>query len=71
MPLELSAFLSSLGHNVQTSPDEGLVGAADEAVWQAALIRRVTALFHTEAVEEWSRCLVVVTERKVRVRRPV
>lgn len=35
-----------------------------------ALFARVSALFQTERVEDWTGCLVVVTERKVRVRRP-
>ena len=35
-----------------------------------ALIRRIQAVFQTEEVERWSRCFVVVTDRKIRVRRP-
>ena len=35
-----------------------------------ALIDRIGSLFHSENVETWSRCFVVTTERKVRVRRP-
>ncbi len=34
------------------------------------LTQRVTEVFQTEHVEGWARCFVVVTERKVRVRRP-
>lgn len=35
-----------------------------------ALLRRVKELFEAEAVEEWSGCLLVATERKLRIRRP-
>ena len=35
-----------------------------------ALFERVTTVFQTEAVADWARCLVVATDRKVRVRRP-
>jgi predicted nuclease of predicted toxin-antitoxin system len=35
-----------------------------------ALAQRVSALFQTEDVEAWSRCFVVATERKIRIRRP-
>ena len=34
------------------------------------LLQRVVAVFQTENIEEWTGCLVVVTDRKVRVRRP-
>jgi predicted nuclease of predicted toxin-antitoxin system len=36
-----------------------------------ALFERVLTVFHTENVEDWRGCLVVVTERKIRVRRPI
>lgn len=35
-----------------------------------ALLRMVEALFRTEAVETWLGCLVVATERKLRMLRP-
>jgi predicted nuclease of predicted toxin-antitoxin system len=35
-----------------------------------ALLQRVVTAFQTERVEEWTGCLVVMTDRKVRVRRP-
>lgn len=35
-----------------------------------ALLERVSRVFETEKVEHWTGCLVVVTDRKVRVRRP-
>jgi predicted nuclease of predicted toxin-antitoxin system len=34
-----------------------------------ALLDRVTAIFITEDVDDWSGCFIVVTERKIRVRR--
>jgi predicted nuclease of predicted toxin-antitoxin system len=37
---------------------------------RAALLDRVRALFKVESVEDWSGCFVVVTEHKIRVRRP-
>jgi predicted nuclease of predicted toxin-antitoxin system len=36
-----------------------------------ALAARVTMLFKTEPVDQWRGCLVVATDHKVRVRRPV
>ena len=35
-----------------------------------ALFERAVAVFQTENVEDWAGCLVVVTDRKIRVRRP-
>jgi predicted nuclease of predicted toxin-antitoxin system len=35
-----------------------------------ASFERVVKVFQTEKVEDWTGCLVVVTDRKVRVRRP-
>ncbi len=35
-----------------------------------ALYYRLSMLFRAEDVESWSRCIVSVTDRKVRVRRP-
>ena len=35
-----------------------------------ALFERVSSVFETEDVDGWAGCLVVVTDRKVRVRRP-
>ena len=34
------------------------------------LIERLQHLFATEAIETWERCFVVVTDRKIRIRRP-
>ena len=38
---------------------------------RAALVARVTLLFATEPVDQWTGCLVVATDHKVRVKRPV
>ena len=35
-----------------------------------ALFERIVSVFQTENVEDWKECLVVVTDRKIRVRRP-
>jgi predicted nuclease of predicted toxin-antitoxin system len=34
------------------------------------LFERVSTLFQTEKIEEWTGCLVVATEQKIRIRRP-
>ena len=34
------------------------------------LVRRIFQIFNNETVETWSGCFVVVTERKIRIRRP-
>lgn len=39
-----------------------------DAPSRAALLRRATTLFETEDVARWCGCLVVATERKIRVR---
>ena len=35
-----------------------------------ALFERIVSVFQTENVEDWKECLVVMTDRKIRVRRP-
>jgi hypothetical protein len=35
-----------------------------------AAAQRLASVFATEAVDTWARCLVIVTDNKVRVRRP-
>lgn len=37
---------------------------------RVALLNRVRAVFQVENVEDWNGCFVVVTEHKIRVRRP-
>lgn len=35
-----------------------------------ALFERVSTVFQTEKIEDWTGCLVVATEQKIRIRRP-
>jgi predicted nuclease of predicted toxin-antitoxin system len=35
-----------------------------------ALTKPIEAIFRTERVEDWQTCFVVITDRKIRVRRP-
>ena len=37
---------------------------------RGALVSRIAMLFATEAVNDWRGCLVVATDRKLRVKRP-
>ena len=37
---------------------------------RSALIRRVESVFQSKDATQWAKCFVVVTERKIRVRRP-
>lgn len=37
---------------------------------RSSLILRIAEVFQSENVSQWTGCFVVVTERKVRVRRP-
>ena len=48
----------------------GLLLLRLRAPGREALLSRIHALFQTEAVETWKRAFVVVTDHKVRVRRP-
>jgi len=48
----------------------GLLLLRLRAPGREALFRRIHALFQTEPVETWKRAFVVVTDHKVRVRRP-
>jgi hypothetical protein len=48
----------------------GHSGASTRRRPQRAAAERLTAVFQAEAVEAWAECLVVVTDQKVRVRRP-
>ena len=45
-----------------------LVRLADPG--RKSLVRRIRQLFETENVDDWHGCLVVATDRKLRVRRP-
>jgi predicted nuclease of predicted toxin-antitoxin system len=49
---------------------EGLLLLRLRAPGRLALAKRLTELFRTESVESWSRCFVLVSDRKLRIRRP-
>ncbi len=110
LPAVLADLLREFRHEAETSPDEGLTGQEDEAIWAATIaserflitqdldfsdvrrfapgthpglllirlhhpsrtgiIRRMREVLQTQNMESWKGCLVVVTEHKVRVRRP-
>lgn len=36
LPVRLAALLKPLGHDVQTTPEQGLRGAGDSSIWNAA-----------------------------------
>jgi uncharacterized protein with PIN domain len=48
----------------------GLLLVRLHAPGRLALTRRLTALFSTEPVESWARCFVILTDHKLRLRRP-
>ncbi len=81
LPQRLEPALVSLGHDVDTVAREGLprfppgshagilVSRLSDDRSQA-VTERLRAVFASEPVEAWAACLVVVTDHKVRVRRP-
>jgi predicted nuclease of predicted toxin-antitoxin system len=109
LPLQIASSLRFLGHDVDTTGDEGLSGCNDSELWMAAqregralitqdldfsdvrkfvpgshhgivlirlvspsrrrLTERIEEAFRNESIDDWPGCFVVVTERKVRVRR--
>jgi predicted nuclease of predicted toxin-antitoxin system len=109
-PACLAERLEALGHDVATPADEGLSGAPDSDIWQAAqteqrflitqdldfsdrrrfvpgthhgillvrlhapsrrsLIQRIQSVFRQEDLTGWLGCFVVVTDHKIRLRRP-
>lgn len=110
LPAALVKVLTAAGHDVDTTPEEGLTGRPDSDVWRTTqdagrffvtqdldfsdirryqpgthhglllvrlaepsrrrLIERIQHLFATEPVGTWRGCFVVVTDRKIRIRRP-
>jgi len=110
LPTTLADGLKSMGHDVDTVPQERLTGRDDSVVWQAAqkaerflitqdldfsdirsfqpgthhglllvrlhepgrraLRQHILNAFHTGNAEEWQGCFIVLTEHKLRVRRP-
>jgi predicted nuclease of predicted toxin-antitoxin system len=83
LPQALVVALTDLGHDVDTAVHEGLATREDHAIWRAsqdadrflitqdpgrtALFDRVQSLFRTR-VFDWTGCLVVASDRKLRVR---
>jgi len=65
LPAQLAHNLRALGHDVETVPEEGL-----RVPGRSALVQSVTRVFEAEDVEHWTGCFVVLTERKLRIRRP-
>jgi hypothetical protein len=110
LPAAPARVLTASGHDVETTPDEGLAGRPDPEIREAAqrdgrflitqdldfsdlrrfqpgthhglllvrlrepgraaLVARVGDLFRERRVEDWKRCFVVATDRKLRVRAP-
>ncbi len=110
LPESLVAALAVLGHDTDNVTLEGLAGAADPKIWQAAqnagrllitqdldfsdlrrfapgqhhglllirlrlpgrlaLARRLVEVCQMPEFKGWSRCFVLVTDRKIRVHRP-
>ena len=110
LPYSLVDLLSSLGHEVDSVPQEDLTGQPDDVIWQAtqqekrflitqdldfsdikkfapgshyglllvrlrspgrlALKAKIHQIFTSEKVENWQHCFVVVTDKKLRIRRP-
>ena len=110
LPFTLVSVFASIGHDVDTAPQEGLAGHSDPDIWRATqeagrflitqdldfsdvrrfapgthhgllllrlrepsrrqLIERLRQIATTEKIDQWDRCFVVATDRKVRVRRP-
>lgn len=108
IPIEVVNLLESYGHDVDTVFDEGLQGASDPNVWEAAnkdgrffitqdldfsdtrkfvpgshsgimLIRlsdpsrttvvdRLSAALQNQHLDEWKRCFVILSDRKIRIR---
>lgn len=48
----------------------GILLVRSTAPSQSHLIAQIAEIFEREPVESWSRCFVVATDRKIRVRRP-
>jgi len=65
LPDRLVTVFTGLGHDVDTVPAEQLTRPG-----RNALFERVSTVFQTEKVEDWTGCLVVATEQKIRIRRP-
>lgn len=109
LPSSLKTWIEEMGHDVDTTAQEGLRGATDGELWQATqdanrflitqdldfsdirrfapgshhglmvvrlrspdlrtLIERVSDVFRNDDCASWNSCIVIVTDRKVRVLR--
>ena len=54
----------------QPGTHEGLMLVRLHQPGRNALVKKLQAIFSSENVESWERCFVVVTDHKIRVRRP-
>lgn len=84
LPLQVATELRARTHDVQTVGEEGLTDTRKfqpgshqgiilirlQSPSRQNLIARTTELFEAEDVSNWAGCFVVVTERKVRARKP-
>ena len=57
-------------HRFRPGTHHGLLLVRLRAPGRNALFRRLQAVFHSEDIESWRGCFVVVSEHKLRVRRP-
>lgn len=57
-------------HDYEPGAHAGLLLVRLAKPGRDSLFERVSTLFSTEPVEEWRGCLVVATDRKIRIRRP-
>lgn len=56
-------------HRFAPGTHEGLMLVRLRAPGRAALTRRIHAVFQSESIDTWRRAFIVVTDRKLRVRR--
>src|SRR5689334_12336083 len=54
----------------QPGTHHGLILVRLQNPGRKAVSQRVEAVFRTEDVEQWGKCFVVVTDKKIRIRRP-
>jgi predicted nuclease of predicted toxin-antitoxin system len=109
LPLDLQLFLTSLGHDTHTVPDELLTGQPDTTILdaarienrmlitrgldfsdsrqlapgshpgiiilrlhhpsQSALTERLRQVLSIDSLESWQKCLVIITDHRIRIRR--
>jgi predicted nuclease of predicted toxin-antitoxin system len=109
LPEELKGLLAERGHDVQSVPDESLIGRHDEVIFEASqrearmlltqdldfsdvrkfrpgthpgvvvirlrepsrrgITARMRQVLDEEPIDRWAGCFVVISDRKLRVRR--